>query len=115
MTVIRGISSMATRQLLGELADTYRRLSGAEARFESVGGVDAARRVQADEAFDVVVLASDAIDKLQQAGKVIPGSRVDLVRSGVSAAVKAGARRPDVSSEEALKRAILSAPTIGYS
>src|SRR3569832_301353 len=88
MTRLSGISSMATRQLLGELADMYRKLSGAEARFESVGGVDAAKRVQAGEAFDVVVLAADAIDKLQQAGHAVAGSRVDLVQSGVSIAVK---------------------------
>jgi molybdate transport system substrate-binding protein len=115
MTVIRGISSMATRQLLGELGAMYQKLSGVETRMESVGGVDAAKRVQAGEAFDVVVLASDAIEKLEQAGRVAAGSRVDLVRSGVSVAVKAGAARPDVASEEALKRAVLSAATIGYS
>ncbi|MEJ6023668.1 substrate-binding domain-containing protein [Ramlibacter sp. PS4R-6] len=114
MTAIRGISSMATRQLLGELAAMYGKLSGVESRIESVGGVDAAKRVQADEPFDVVVLASDAIDKLQQAGK-LAGSRVDLVRSGVGIAVKAGSPQPDVSSEAALKRAVLAAPTIGYS
>jgi molybdate transport system substrate-binding protein len=115
MTVIRGISSMATRQLLGELSAMYLKLSGVETRIESVGGVDAAKRVQADEPFDVVVLASDAIDKLQQAGKVVAGSRVDLVRSGVSIAVKAGAQRPDVASEEGLKRSVLAAASIGYS
>ena len=115
MTRLSGISSMATRQLLGELAAMYRKLSGVEAQFESVGGVDAAKRVQAGEAFDIVVLASDAIAKLQEAGKVIAGSRVHIVRSGVSVAVKAGARLPDISSEGALKRAVLAAPTIGYS
>jgi len=113
--ILRGISSMATRQLLGELSATYRTLSDAAVQVESVGGVDAAKRVQADEPFDFVVLASDAIDKLEAAGKVVAGSRVDIVKSGVSAAVKAGARRPDISNEDALKRAMLEAPTIGYS
>jgi len=112
---LRGISSMATKQLLGELSSMYQKLANVAVQFESVGGVDAAKRVQANEAFDVVVLASDAIDKLQEAGKVVAGSRVDLVRSGVSVAVKADARRPDISSEEALRRAVLDAPTIGYS
>lgn len=106
---------MATRQLLGELSAMYRSLSGVQAQVESVGGVDAAKRVQADEPFDVVFLASDAIAKLQEAGKVVAGSRVDIVRSGVGVAVRSGTPRPYVGSEEALKRAVLDAPSIGYS
>ena len=104
---------MATRQLLAELAAEYRKHARVE--IESVGGVDAAKRVQAGEAFDFVVLASDAIETLQAAGAVLAGSRVDLVRSGVSVAVRSGALRPDISTQDALKRAVLAAPTIGYS
>jgi molybdate transport system substrate-binding protein len=61
------------------------------------------------------VLASDAIDKLLAAGRAVAGSKVDLVHSGVAVAVKAGAVRPDISSEDAVKRAVLAAPTLGYS
>jgi molybdate transport system substrate-binding protein len=82
---------------------------------ESVGGVDAARRVMAGEAFDVVVLAADAIDKLEAAGRIVAGSKVDLVTSGVAVAVRAGAPRPDIGSEDAMKRAVLAARSIGYS
>ncbi len=109
--VITGISSMATRALLAELSAAYER----PVAIESVGGVDAARRVQAGEAFDVVVLASDAIDKLLAAGHVLAGSKVDLVHSGVAVAVKADTVRPDISSEDAVRRAVLAAPTLGYS
>ena len=112
---LRGISSMATRQLLAELTRAWQTRSGQAATIESVGGVDAAKRVQAGEAFDVVVLASDAIDKLMAAGCLEPGSKVDLVRSGTSVAVPAGALRPDISSEEAVRAAVLAAPTLGYS
>ncbi|MFA4969832.1 MAG: substrate-binding domain-containing protein [Sulfuritalea sp.] len=118
-TRLTGISSMATRQVLAELADAYRVLSGAdvatEVAFESVGGVDAAKRVQAGEAFDLVVLAADAIDKLIATGRVIADSKADLVRSVVAIAVRADAPQPDVGSEEALRRAVLSARTLGYS
>lgn len=106
---------MATRVLLNELAGDFTRRTGVEVGFESVGGVDAAKRVQAGEVFDVVVLASDAIDKLIAAGAAVAGSRVDLVHSGVSVAVKAGTARPDLSSEEAVKQAALAATSIGYS
>lgn len=106
---------MATRQLLADLVAAYRQRSGQAVEIESVGGVDAAKRVQAGEPFDVVILASDAIDKLVAGGSVVAGSKVDLVLSGVAIAVKAGAPAPDIGSEEALKQAVLAAPSIGYS
>ena len=119
---IVGISSMATRLVLAELAAAYRQQGGAglaaEVAFESVGGVDAAKRVQAGEAFDLVVLAAEAIDKLTAAGRVVAGSRTDLVRSAVAIAVRAAqfdGPRPDIGSEDTLQRAVLAARSIGYS
>ena len=106
---------MATRQLLADLASQWKRVSGIEVSIESVGGVDAAKRVLAGEAFDGVVLAGDAIDKLVAAGCVLAGSRVDLVQSRVAVAVRAGMAVPDISNEAALRSAIVAAPTIGYS
>jgi molybdate transport system substrate-binding protein len=114
-TRITGISSMATRQVLAELAGSYRQQRGIDVAIESVGGVDAAKRVQAGELFDVVVLAADAIEKLMASGHLVAGSRTDLVRSAVAIAVRAGSSRPDVSSEEALRNAVLAARTLGYS
>jgi molybdate transport system substrate-binding protein len=112
---ITGISSMATKAILADLARAYEARSGRLVAIESVGGVDAAKRVQAGEPFDVVVLASDALEALLAAGHLVAGSKVDLVRSGVAVAVPAGAPRPELGSEEALRRAVLAAPTIGYS
>ena len=106
------LSSMATRKLLAELLAS---LSGIPATVESVGGVDAARRVAAGEAFDAVVLGADAIDRLMADDHLRAGSRVDLVRSGVALAVRAGAPRPDLSSAQAVKAAVLAARHIGYS
>jgi molybdate transport system substrate-binding protein len=114
-TEIKGISSMATRAVLAELAQGFERRSGLRVAIESVGGVDAAKRVQAGEALDVVFLAADAIDKLIDAGRVVPGSRVDLVRSGVAVAVRAGAPKPDISSEDAVRQAVLAAGSLSYS
>jgi molybdate transport system substrate-binding protein len=116
MTTLRLISSMATKPLLADLAALYQaQAPGVQVLVESVGGVDAAKRVQAGEAFDGVVLASNAIDKLIAGGHVLAGSRADLVLSGVAVAVPAGAPVPDISTEAALKAAILAAPTLGYS
>lgn len=114
-TRISGISSMATRQLLAELAAAYRQRSDIDLAFESVGGVDAVKRVQAGEPFDVVVLAADAIAKLIATGQVVADSRTDLVRSAVAIAVREGVRRPDITSEDALRTAVLFARSIGYS
>ena len=111
---ITGISSMATRALLADLARAYEEQSGCTVAIESVGGVDAAKRVQAGEAFDAVFLASDAIDRLIAAGSVT-GRRTDLVRSPVAIAVRQGAPRPDVNTEMALKAAVQSAQRISYS
>jgi len=106
---------MATRLVLAELVDAFQRRTGNRVAIESVGGVDAAKRVQAGEAFDVVILASDAIDKLIASGHVQPDSKVDLVRSGVAVAVRAGAPKPDISSEAAVRAAVLAARNISYS
>jgi molybdate transport system substrate-binding protein len=106
---------MATRQVLNELVAAFEAVSDLSVSIESVGGVDAAKRVQAGEAFDVVILASDAIDKLIAAGHLRPGSRVDLVRSGVAAAVREGAPLPDLGSEDAVRNAVLAARSISYS
>jgi molybdate transport system substrate-binding protein len=120
---LRIISSMATKQLLADLINLYQQNQRQsdpasvpqEIQLESVGGVDAAKRVQAGEAFDVVALASNAIEQLMAAGKLVAGSRVDVVNSGVAVAIQAGSIRPDISSEAAVKQAVLNAATLGYS
>lgn len=114
-STLKIISSMATKQVLADLIALYRQDHAVDIALESVGGVDAARRVQTGEAFDLVMLAQDAIDKLIAGGAVETGSRVDIVRSGVAVAVRAGAPRPDIGSEQALKAAVLAAPSLSYS
>ncbi|MET0348479.1 MAG: substrate-binding domain-containing protein [Rhizobacter sp.] len=105
------LSSMATRALLAELAVQW----SAPVRVESVGGVDAAKRVAAGEAFDVVVLASDAIDRLVAAGHLAAESKVDLVRCDVAIAVPSGAPRPSVADEAGLRSAAAAAGRIAVS
>lgn len=106
---------MATREVLAELASIYQRISSQPVTSEAAGGVDVARRVQGGEAVDVVVLAGDSIDKLIAEGKLLAGSRVDIVKSGVAVAVRAGAPKPAIDTEEAVKRAVRAAKTLSYS
>lgn len=115
-TAVKLISSMATRLWLGDAVLAWAQRGGQPPiAVESVGGVDAAKRVRAGEVVDLVVLAADAIDKLIADGKVVAGSRVDLVDSGVAVAVRKGATRPAIDSEAALREAVLAARTVGYS
>ena len=112
---LRGISSMATKAILADLAKAYHAQSGVRVHIESVGGVDAAKRVQAGEGFDVVLLASDAIDRLIASGHVQADSRCDWVNSPVAVAVKSGDMHPDIGNEASLKAAVLAATTLSYS
>jgi molybdate transport system substrate-binding protein len=112
---LKVLSSMATRELLNELVSQYQRATGQAVISEAAGGVDVAKRVRAGEAVDVVVLSTTAIDSLIAAGSLLPDSRTDLVRSGVSIAVRAGAARPDVASADAVRTAVLAARTVSYS
>lgn len=110
------ISSMATRLWLADALALWQEANPSPAIVvESTGGVDAARRVRAGEAFDIVFLASGAIDKLIADGHLLAGSRVDLVDSGVAIAVGKGAPRPAIDTEAAVREAVMAAPTVGYS
>ena len=72
-------------------------------------------RLARHEPADVVILARSALDDLSARGQVIAGSRVDLVRSRIGMAVRAGASRPDISTLDALRQTLLRATSIGYS
>jgi molybdate transport system substrate-binding protein len=106
---------MATKAVLAELASAYEAQMDSKVVIESVGGVRAAERIRAGEAFDVVVLARDAISKLLSDGHLVWGSEVQLVRSEVAVAVRAGAARPDIGSEAAVRAAVSRASRVGIS
>ncbi len=112
---IAGISSMATRQLLGALVAAYKAEAGRPVFIEATGGVDAAKRVRAGESFDLVVLADDVMAALEAEGHLVARSRAQFVRSSMAVAVRAGAPRPDIANEAAVRAALTSARSIGYS
>ncbi|WP_144161306.1 substrate-binding domain-containing protein [Paraburkholderia sp. BCC1885] len=111
---VAGIGSMATRQLLAQLAERYQRELGCHVSMTSIGGIEAARRVQTGEAFDFAVLASGAIDRLIETGHLVAG-RTDVARSRMAVAVANDGPRPDITSSAALREAVLGASRIGYS
>src|SRR5919107_4916172 len=109
---LTGISSMATRQILADLARRYEQRTRIPVAIRSMGGVEAARLVRAGEAVDMIILASNVMEKLEAEGHLVPGSRAGFARSGIAMAVPSGARRLSVSDEESVKQAILDAPRI---
>ena len=109
------LSSLAIKAGYLEIAPHYQKAKGKELKTEWVGMADIRKRMMADEKADLVIGSSALIDELIQAGKITQGSRTDLVKSGVGVAVKKGAAKPDISSVEALKRALRAAKSIVYS
>jgi molybdate transport system substrate-binding protein len=114
-TPISGISSMATRLILGELGRRYEAASSVGVAIKAMGGVDAARLVREGEATDIVILASGPMAKLEAEGHIVAGSIKGFARSGMAIAVRAGAQRPDIGDEDAVRRAVFAAKTVCYS
>ena len=86
-----------------------------DATSTGIGRDSIASRVRRREPVDVLILTRDGIDELITEGRVVAASRVDLARSSIGMAVRRGAPKPDISSVDALKRALLEAESIAYS
>jgi molybdate transport system substrate-binding protein len=110
---IDAMITTAMKAAIEELAPPFERASGHTLRvvYGPSGGL--ARRFNGGEGADLIVVESKVLDELIRQGKVAPG-RTDVARTGIGIAVRKGAPRPDVSSPEALKRALLAAKSIGH-
>jgi molybdate transport system substrate-binding protein len=109
---IKVLTAGAFKQVLLALLPDFEKQSGHAVRIENdtVGALS--KRIEGGETFDLAVLTPGAIDKL--AGKFAPGSRVNLARVGIGVVVKEGTPKPDISSVEAFKKALLTAKSIAY-
>jgi molybdate transport system substrate-binding protein len=114
-TTITGVSSMATRLVLGELSQRYEARTGTKVDIRAMGGVDAAKLVREGETMDIVVLASNVMAKLEAEGHIVPGSIRGFTRSGMAIAARAGAAPVEIGDEAAVRRAVLAARKVGYS
>ncbi len=112
---IQVMSSLAIREAYLELVPRFESQTKHKVVTSWVGMVDILKRVKGGETTDLIIGSAAALDELIKAGKIEPASRSDLVKSGVGVAVRAGAPRPDISSREAVKRALLKARSIAYS
>ena len=109
------LSSVGVQPATGEIIAQFERATGHKVTITY--GLAAALRNKFVEGApaDVLLLTGPLIDDLAKQGKVASGSRVDFAKSGVGIGVKAGAPKPDISTPEALKRAVLDAKAVGYS
>src|SRR6266545_300861 len=112
---IKVLSTQATEEAYRELVPQFEKASGHKVTTIFTGTLDANRRLAAGETYDLLIMSAPSIDEHIKAGRVVPGSRVDLAKSGVGVGVKAGAPKPDISTTEALKKTLLAAKSIGYS
>ena len=117
---IRVLMSGAFTAAFTELAPEFERTSGSRIVTKYGGSMGNSpdtipNRLARGEPADVVILAASALDDLIANGRVVAGSRVDLARSAIGMAVRAGAAKPDISTIDALKRTLLQAKSIAYS
>ena len=113
MSNIKVMLSAAFKEAYLELLPQFERASGHKVESLWVASVQMMSRLKGGEAVDLVILSAASLDELRKAG--IVAERTDLVKSGIGVAVKAGAPRPDISSGEAVKRAVLAAKGVAYS
>ena len=109
------IASTAMREVLGELVPMFERASGHKVTVSFLSGAVLPGKVKEGAEADLVVTTPATIDDLVKAGKLVAGTRVDFVRSGAGVAVRAGAPKPDISTPEAFKNALLAAKSVAYS
>ena len=112
---LRIVAPNAVKEMVTEAAAHYERASGSRVVFTWGGSEAIAKRIGDGDVFDVVLNTPHNLDTLIKAGKIVAGTRTDFAKSGVGIAIRAGQPRPDVSNQEALRKAVLEAKTIGIS
>jgi molybdate transport system substrate-binding protein len=109
------MASLALKAAYLQLVPAFERQSREKVETEWVGMADIRKRMLGGELTDVVIGSAGLIEDLVNAGNLDSRSRVDLAKSGVGAAVRRGAAKPDLKSVEALKNALRQANSIVYS
>jgi molybdate transport system substrate-binding protein len=107
-------TARAIATVLAEIGPQFERTTGHQLNVYSGLPVDFDKRVKAGDPSDVVISGTSPVDRWIKEGKLVATTRTDLARSGIGVTVRAGARKPDISSVEAFKRALLDAKSIAY-
>ena len=105
----------AVEQIMKGLIPSFERATGHTVGMSVLGTGPAVAKIKEGTFADLILLGPDALDELAAAGKVNAGTITPVFHSRIGLAVRAGARKPDIGSDEALKQALLDAKSIGYS
>jgi molybdate transport system substrate-binding protein len=111
---LKVLSAGGMRAALQELAPAFEAASGNKLKIEYATAGDIEKKVAADDEIDVVILTKPRVDKLVSAAKIVGGSTQTLARGQIGLAVKKGAAKPDITSVEAVKKALLNAKSVAY-
>ena len=103
------------KSVMVDLVPAFERTSGTKVMITWGATNSLLKDLEGGAGGDLAILTAEAIDDLMSGGRVVAGSRVDLARSGIGVAVRKGAKRPDIASPEALKRALLVAKSVAHS
>jgi molybdate transport system substrate-binding protein len=111
---IKVLTAGAFKQVVLALVPDFERQTGHKVTVENdtVGALT--KRIEGGEGFDVAVLTPAAVSDLASKGKFVPGSGKNLARVGIGVVVKDGAPKPDISSVQAFKKALLAAKSVAY-
>jgi molybdate transport system substrate-binding protein len=107
-------TARAIATVLAEIGSEFERETGHTIVVSSDLPPAFARRVSAGEPFDILISGSSPVDEWIRDGKLVAETRTDIARSGIGVEVRAGAPKPDISSVDAFKRALLNARSIAY-
>jgi len=111
---IKVLSASVFTGVIDDIAVEFQRMTGNKVIIDYYTPAVVMNRIQANEPADVTILSRPLTDGLQQQGKVVPGSIVDIAHSAVAMAIRKGAPKPDISSVDGVKRALLAAKSITY-
>jgi molybdate transport system substrate-binding protein len=112
---VRVFSTLALKGAISNLAEQYQAVSGAGIAADFAPTLRLLERLKEGEAADVLILTQEGLEGLAANGSVVAESCVDLARSYVGVAVKAGSPRPDITTEATLRKALLGARSVAYS
>jgi molybdate transport system substrate-binding protein len=112
---IKVIASNATKEAVIDLIPAFEKSTGHKVTMLWAGTEAITKRISGGEVVDVVLIAAPNIDKLISEGKLVGGSLTNIAKSGIGVAVRAGLAKPDISSGEAVKKAVLDARSVAYS
>jgi molybdate transport system substrate-binding protein len=111
---IKVLSSVGIKAVVDELAPQFEAATKHKVQISYDLAANLKRNIEAGASFDVTILTPAMIEDLIKQGKVAPDSRTTIARTGLAVMIRAGARKPDISTVDAFKRALLDAKSITY-